>query len=69
MKTTENTAKQFESKSRSLETQIQEKEIIISRYEADIRHLQAKLENMENIHKKELETQHERVKCLFFKVN
>ena len=46
---------------------MQEKEITISRYEADIRHLQEKIENLENIHKKELETQNERVTYILFK--
>ena len=57
----ENTARQLESRNRSLETQVQEKEMNISRCEADMRHLQEKIDNMENIHKKELETQKERV--------
>ena len=61
VKKNETAARQLESRNRTLEMQVQEKEIAISRYEADIRHLQGKIENMESIHRKEIEAQNERV--------
>ena len=63
----EETARQLESRNRHFETTIQEKDIRNSRSEADSRHLQEKLDNMENIHRKELEAQKDRV-SIFKKV-
>ena len=62
LKNLENTARQLESRNRSLETELQEKDINRSRMESDLKHTQDKLENMENIHNKELEAQKERVR-------
>ena len=67
MKNLENTARQLEARNRTLETSLQEKDIRYSRAEADLRHVQEKLDNMENIHKKEQEAQKERV-CLFLPI-
>ena len=57
----ESAGRQLESRNRSLEIHVQEKEVEISRCEANLRHLQEKMDNMENIHVKELETQKEKV--------
>ncbi len=65
LKILEDTARKLEARNRTMETNIQESEIKKSRLESEAKHLQNKLENMENIHKKEMEAQKDRVSAVY----
>ena len=62
----EGTLKTVERQKNEMEAALQEKEIKLSRSTGDVKHLQEKLDSMEMIHRKELETQKERVSSIYY---
>lgn len=55
------TIKNLEHRERELENNLQEKILKVTRVEEEVNHLQTKIENVESIHKKEMDALKERV--------